>query len=300
MSWMQNYFLDLWTLVLVIVDCAIALGLLLLLRAMMGIFFGVNTYHELSVKDNHDFGLMFGGAILSQMIVLQGVVSGGSTSGDLVSEIFYVALYGLMGMLLIKAGRAIQDYWTLKLISIKKEIEQNNLSVACVDVANALSTALILQSVLKWESLTGIRGIFEVLVGFVFSQGALFLMMFIRFKQFADKHPGMTLPLAFKQNHLSLGVRYLGQTVGAAVALTAVQSIFVVSSAFFLTDMVWWVLLCLIILSLHFLLNIGVKRILLGDLPLDKEIVQEHNVGLAFVEAGLSLGVGILIVALFS
>ena len=64
--------------------------------------------------------------------------------------------------------------------------------------------------------------------------------------------------------------------------------------------MVWWVLLCLIILSLHFLLNIGVKRILLGDLPLDKEIVQEHNVGLAFVEAGLSLGVGILIVALFS
>ena len=121
-------------LIYLVIDLAIAIALLCAMRFAAGLWAGVDTTQELSQKDNFAFGISLAGSLLALGIVLTGAITG-ETGRTIAEEAIGMSLYGIIGLLLIKAGRYVHDKWALPDLDKPAEIEKGNISVAIVDAA---------------------------------------------------------------------------------------------------------------------------------------------------------------------
>ena len=129
----------------------------------------VNSGEELATRDNFAFGIAMAAGIVALALMLTGAVSG-EASATFVSEIVNVLAYGVLGVLLIKVGRLVQDRIVLRGIAIQDEIKSGNLAAAFVDAANTLATGLVLRAVMLWVESDTISGLISVLAAFFFTQ----------------------------------------------------------------------------------------------------------------------------------
>jgi len=140
---------DLWTMNTLLVDLFVAIILLTGLRFISGLVANVHTKTELAERDNFAFGLSFSGGMIALALMMTGVVSG-EAHDNLITEGLMVALYGAVGLLLIKVGRFIQDKLVMTSIPIQEEIKKGNLAAAFLDMAGTIATGFVLRSVFIW------------------------------------------------------------------------------------------------------------------------------------------------------
>ena len=276
-------------------DFAIVFVVLLLVRVLYGLASGVDTMHELAVKDNFAVGISLAGATAGIAIMLTGVVSGGFAA-SFGAEAAEMAAYGALGLVLMWLTRLIFDRVSLPALSVKHEISNGNTAVAVVDAGNVLATAIMVRAVLVWSDDALIPGLIAVIVGYVVSQIILTLSAYYRIWLFRARNKDSRLHQAVGSGNLALALRFAGFQVGVALAVTAASSLapYVTGGEPVSQALVWGMFSIGAAVALV-LLGLLAERCVLAGIDLSEEVDRQGNVGVALTEVAVYLAIGLLL-----
>ncbi|MGL1955897.1 MAG: DUF350 domain-containing protein [Colwellia sp.] len=284
-------------LVFLAIDITIAIILLGAMRFLSGISANVNSTDELAKEDNFAFGISVAGSILALGIVLTGAITGENASSYLM-EIIGMFIYGSLGLVLIKIGRVIHDKIALQHIDKMALIKDKNLTIGIVDAASAIATAIIIRSVLLWVDGLDINTFIAIISGFIVAQAMLVIVTRIRESQYAKNNQNDCLQEALKEGQLALAIRYSGQVISTALAVTAASHFLVYSPETLVMNLIGWLVFGVVMTLLVFLLTALAKRIVLWGINLVEEVDQQHNIGVASIEMATSIAIALILTAL--
>lgn len=286
-------------LVYLAIDITIAIMLLGAMRFLMGLTSQVNSTEELAHKDNFAFGVSVAGSTLALGIVLTGAITG-ENAPSYTMEIIGMLAYGTYGLVLIKVGRIIQDKVALQHLNKTELIKDQNLTIGIIDAAGAIATAIIIRAVLLWVDGLDISTFIAITSGFVVAQAVLVLVTRIRERKYAKNNQQGSLQEALSDGHLALAIRYSGQVISTALAVTAASHFLVYSPDTLVVNLLGWLIFGIIMTLLVALLTSIAKRIVLWGINLVEEVDQQHNIGVASIEMATSISIALILTALMA
>ena len=286
-------------LIFLAIDLTIAIVLLGAMRFVSGLSAGVNTQEELAQKDNFAFGISLAGSIAALGIVLTGAITG-ETASSFMMEVVGMLSYGLYGLILIKVGRVIHDKIALQQIDKTALIKEKNLTIGLVDAAGAIATAIIIRAVLLWVDGLDLNTFIAITSGFVVAQTMLVLVTRIKEKQYAKNNQQDSLQEALANGQLALAVRYSGQVISTALAVSAASHFLTYSTETLAINLLGWLVFGIIMTILVAILTAIAKRIVLTGINLVEEVDQQHNVGVASIEMAISISIALILTALMA
>ncbi len=299
-SWIQQITeLNTNLLIYLAIDISIAILLIGTMRYISGLSAKVNTTDELSKKDNFAFGVSLAGSIFALGIVLTGAISGENAESFRMEAIGMIT-YGVIGLLLIKVGRFIHDRVTLNHIDKTALILDRNLTVGIVDAASAIATAIIIRAVLLWVDGLNLNTFIAIITGFFVAQTMLLLITRIREMQYAKNNQQDSFQEALKDGQIALALRYSGQVISTALAVTAASHFLTYSSDTLVVNLFGWWIIGFIMTLLVSLLSAIAKKIVLIGINLVEEVDHQHNVGVASIEMTISISVALILSALMA
>jgi len=285
--------------VLLAIDLVIAVILLCAMRLISGLWAGVNTTYELSEKDNFAFGISLAGGLFALAIVLTGAITG-EAGTSYVEEIIGMSIYGVSGLILIKLGRIIHDKFALNGLDKAEQISQGNISVAIIDAAALIATALIIRATLLWVSDLNLNTAIAVVSGFVISQTLLIIVTRLRESAYRRANQGAQFQDAIKGGQMALAIRHAGFLIATGFALTAASNFLIYSPTAYVENILGWLGFGIIMIALLFVLVPLVKRLVLSRIDLTAEVDHQHNIGVAALEFVISVSVSLILMALMS
>jgi len=281
------------------IDITIAILLLGAMKFVSGLSAKVNATDELSKEDNFAFGISVAGSIAALGIVLTGAITG-ENAESYQMEVLGMLSYGLLGLILIKVGRFIHDRLALNKINKTEQIKAQNITVGLVDAAGAIATAIIIRAVLLWVHGLDISTFVAIIAGFVVSQTMLVLVTRIKEKQYASNNDGACLQEAFADGQQALAIRYTGQVISTALAVTAASHFFIYSPEELVNNLIGWLIFSIVMTLLVAILTSIAKRIVLWGINLVEEVDQQRNIGVASVEMAISISIALILTALMA
>ena len=286
-------------LIFLAIDIAIAILLLGAMRFISGISAKVNSTDELAKEDNFAFGISVAGSVAALGIVLTGAISG-ETAESFLMEAVGMLSYGLFGLILIKIGRIIHDKLALNQLDKNEQIKKQNITVGLVDAGGAIATAIIIRAVLLWVDGLDIHTFIAIASGFVVSQTMLVLVTRIKEKQYANNNQGQNLQEAFANGQMALAIRYTGQVISTALAVTAASHFLTYSPETLAVNLIGWLVFGIVMTLLVAILTTIAKRIVLWGINLVEEVDEQHNIGVASVEMAISISIALILTALMA
>jgi len=280
-------------------DILIAIILLGTMRFVSGISAKVNTTEELSKHDNFAFGISLAGSIIALGIVLTGAIAG-EAAPSLMMEAIGMLSYGLFGLILIKIGRIIHDRFALNKLDKTALINEQNITVGIVDAAGAIATAIVVRAVLLWVDGLDIATFIAITSGFIVAQLMLVIVTRLRERAYAKNNQNDCLQEAFSNGQQALAIRYAGQLISTALAVTAASYFFVYNPETLVINLLGWLLFGLIMTVLVAILTNIAKRIVLWGVNLVEEVDQQHNIGVASIEMATSISIALILTALMA
>tara|TARA_R110000744_G_scaffold20143_6_gene52925 strand:- start:2299 stop:3201 length:903 start_codon:yes stop_codon:yes gene_type:complete len=291
--------LNIELLIFLAIDITIAIILLGAMRFISGLSAKVNSTDELAKEDNFAFGISVAGSVAALGIVLTGAITGENAESYLM-EIIGMASYGILGLILIKIGRIFHDRFALNKIDKNAEIKSRNIAVGIVDASGAIATAIVIRAVLLWVYGLDISTFTAIVAGFIVSQAMLVLVTRIKERQYAKNNQNHSMQSAFAEGHVALAIRYAGQAISTALAVTAASHFLTYSPDTLLVNLVGWLVFGMIMTLLVALLTSIAKRLVLMGINLVEEVDQQHNIGVASVEMAISISIALILTALMS
>lgn len=281
------------------IDITIAIILLGAMRFLLGLTSQVNSTEELAKKDNFAFGVSVAGSILALGIVLTGAITG-ENAPSYMMEIIGMLAYGTYGLVLIKVGRIIQDKIALQHLNKTELIKEQNLTIGIIDAAGAIATAIIIRAVLLWVDGLDISTFIAITSGFMVAQAVLVLVTRIREKKYAKNNQQDCLQEALSDGQLALAIRYSGQVISTALAVTAASHFLVYSPDTLVMNLLGWLVFGIVMTILVAILTSIAKRIVLWGINLVEEVDQQHNIGVASIEMATSISIALILTALMA
>jgi len=299
MTIFQDYGITPELLIILAIDITIAVLLLTLMRYLQGWTVNVNSRKELAENDNFAFGISTAGAVAALGIVLTGAITGEAAQSYLI-EAVGMSAYGLFGLFLIKLGRFLHDKVALNEIDKNALIVKGNISVAIVDAAAAIATAIIIRSVLMWAEDLTVYTFIAIFSAFAISQLMLVLLTRVRANGYAKRNQGASMQGALAQNHTALAIRHAGYMLAMAFSFNAASHFIIFDPHAYIANLVGWLLFSVImLLSLSILIKI-IKKLVLANIDLFEEVEKQHNIGIAAVEMAISVSIALLLAALMA
>ncbi len=286
-------------LVFLAIDVTIAIILLGAMRFLSGLSAQVNSTEELAQHDNFAFGLSVAGSILALGIVLTGAITG-ETASSYAMEAIGMFAYGAYGLVLIKVGRIIHDKIALQRLDKTALIKEQNLTIGIIDAAGAIATAIVIRAVLLWVDGLDLSTFIAITSGFFVAQAMLVLVTRIREKQYAKNNQEDCLQEALSKGQLALAIRYSGQVISTALAVTAASHFLIYSPETLVMNLIGWLVFGIIMTILVALLTALAKRIVLWGINLVEEVDQQHNIGVASIEMATSIAIAFILTALMA
>ncbi|XOV81242.1 MAG: DUF350 domain-containing protein [Aestuariibacter sp.] len=288
---------DLW--LFLVIDMAIAVFLMTMLRWISGRLMGDKDNQELVKHDNFAFGISVAGRMMALAIVLAVAVSN-SISESLLGSVIGTLSYGLLGIFLIKVGRFAHDKFVLHRLDKEFHIRDRNMSIALVDASSSIATALIIQSVMAWAEGFDLNALLAILSGFVVSQAILLAMTRIYERRFAENNRSGSLQASLTKGQMALAVQHSGHLLGTALAVTAAGDLLVYNPVGYVSNLTSWLIVGLALAMILAFLVILARRFILANVDLVQEIDQQHNVGVASIELALSVGIALILTGLIN
>ncbi len=294
---MDLEFLTGQTIGMLVMDFAMVFAVLLLVRLLYGFASGVDTLHELSVKDNFAIGVSLAGATAAIGIMLTGVVSG-EFAFSYGMEFAAMASYGVLGLGLMWLTRLIFDRVSLPRLSVRAEIGNGNVAVATVEAGNLLATAIMVRAVMIWSDDALIPGLIAVVVGYIGSQIILTATAYYRIWLYRLRNSGGRFGEAVQSGNLAVALRFVGFQIGVALAVTAAGGLapYVPSGDPVMQAVVWGAVSICAAVVLAILALIAEFAVLTG-LDLSEEVDRQRNIGVALVEVAVYLAIGLLLLS---
>ena len=282
-----------------VVDFTLLFAMLVLVRILFGrTAGGVNTTVELAEKDNHAFGISLGGATVALAIVFAGVASG-DIATSLLTEGLYVFGYGILGILMLMCTRWIFDNIVFPKIDLKQMISQGNVAAGILDAGNMIATAIVIFGVFAWSTGDWLSALSVVVGMFLITQLLLALVSRYRVNLFVKRNAGRFFRDAINEGNAALAIRFSGFQIGAALAISTSGNLVIFSEG---TDLVLsvvaWAVIALVLLISVVVLTSLIEKVVLYGISVEQEVDKEVNYGVAAVEAGAYVGLGLLLVSL--
>jgi hypothetical protein len=300
---MNNFFeitaLNQDLLIYLVIDISIAIVLLGTMRFISGLSAKVNSTQELAQKDNFAFGISVAGSVAALGIVLTGAISG-ENAPSYWMEFVGMFAYGTLGLILIKIGRVIHDKLSLQRLNKTQEILNENLTVGIVDAAGAIATAIIIRAVLLWVHGLNVDTFIAIIAGFIISQAILLLVTRLKERQYAKNNQGDCLQEAFTRGQTAIAIRYAGQLISTALAVTAASHFLTYSPETLFYNLISWFVFAVVMTLLVAILTAIAKRIVLWGINLVEEVDQQQNIGVACVEMATSISIALILTALMA
>ncbi len=286
-------------LVYLAIDISIAILLLGAMRFLSGITAKVNSTEELAKEDNFAFGISVAGSVFALGIVLTGAITGEAASSYAMEAIGMLA-YGGYGLILIKVGRIIHDKVALQHIDKNALIIEQNLTIGIIDAAGAIATAIIIRAVLLWVDGLDLSTFIAITSGFIVAQTMLVIVTRLREQQYAKNNQEDCLQEALSNGQLALAIRYSGQVISTALAVTAASHFLTYSPETLVVNLLGWLIFGIVMTLLVALLTAVAKRIVLWGINLVEEVDQQHNIGVASIEMATSIAIALILTALMA
>ena len=241
-------------LVFLAIDITIAIILLGAMRFLSGLSAQVNSTEELAKQDNFAFGISVAGSILALGIVLTGAITG-EAANSYMMEVVGMLAYGGYGLLLIKVGRVIHDKVALQRLNKTALIKEKNLTIGIIDAAGAIATAIVIRAVLLWVDGLDLSTFIAITSGFFVAQAVLVIVTRIRENQYAKNNQEDCLQEALSKGQLALAIRYSGQVISTALAVTAASHFLIYSPDTLVMNLIGWLVFGVIMTLLVALFN---------------------------------------------
>ena len=283
------------TIGMMVMDFVLVFAVLLLVRVLYGVASGVDTLHELSVKDNFAIGISLAGATAAIGIMLTGVVSG-EYAFSYGMELAAMASYGVLGLALMWLTRLIFDRVALPRLSVRALVGDGNTAVATVEAGNLLATAIMVRAVMVWSDDALIPGLIAVIVGYVASQIILTVTAYYRIWRYKMRNSGGRFSDAVADGNLAVALRFVGFQIGVALAVTAAGGLapYAPGGDPVMQAVLWGVVSIGAAVVLVVLTVIAEFAVLTG-LDLSEEVDRQRNIGVALVEVAVYLAIGLLL-----
>lgn len=278
-----------WQIAVVVIDLAIVIAALIGFRYGMSALIGVHAKDELDKKDNFAFGIAVAGGVLALMLIMSGAVSG-IAQASLLNEAINVAMYAVLGIVLLKVGFLIQDRLLLRSISLAEEIKSGNVSAALVAAVNLIAVGIIVRGAITWVEAEGVRGIVPVLLVFVASQAVLGAVTFLRFQVYSKRNDGTTWQSAIKANNLAIALRFAGQLFATSLVVASVGHVISYSSTLPIELGYTWLGFSLAAVAIVWVIYRLVLPIVLSKVNIAQEVDRQQNIGVAAIEAAIFVG----------
>ncbi|TQV88520.1 DUF350 domain-containing protein [Aliikangiella coralliicola] len=292
--------IDIWNFQALAVDLVIVIALLVSMKFLKGFFSSVHATEELKEKNNAAFGISYAGGILALGFMLTGA-SSGEFADSLADEAINMLMFGLFGLVMIMAGRFIQDKFVLTQFDVHAELVKGNQASAFVDVGHMLAVGLIVRAAMIWVPVSDWRILPVLLVAFVLAQVVMLFASIYRIKLFKARNEGKAncLQAAIAAGNAALALRYAAFMVGAALAVTAATGVvpFTLENQWLAVAM--WAGMSLAGIIIFAVLVMLVRKIVLTGIDVAEEVDQQQNTGVAAIEGALFVSLGLILVALF-
>lgn len=284
-------------LVYLAMDVGIALVLLMIMKWLTGALRKYSVTEELGVKDNFAFGISIAGSMLSLCIVLSSVVGRHVGVGYQEAAIGMVT-FGAAGILLVKLGRFAHDKLVLNQVDTHEMIAQRSVSIALVDAASLVASAIVLRNIMLWVDGSDMNAMIAIVTGFSVVLTMLLVMTRILEFRYAKNNQNDAFQGALEKGHLALAIEHAGNLLGTAMIVSAAKNLLMYSPSGYVSNITGWLIVsvCMAI-ALHILVLIS-KQIIMFGMNYRTEVDQQHNVGVASLGFALSLGNAMIINAI--
>ena len=238
---------------------------------------------ELVEKDNLAVALAVAGYYLGLVIVLGGVVSG-PASFSVLDDVVGLAIYGLLGIVLLNLSAWVNDTVVFSKFDNEKEIvEDRNAGMGAVEGGNYVAVGLITAGAMSGEG--------GLLPGLVFWISGLVALVVAGLLY--DKMTSYDLHDQIEKDNVAVGVAFAGVLVGFGNIIRMAGDGDFVSWNESLTEFGYYAVVGLILLPL---IRICVDKVLLPGASLSDELVKDRpNLGAGVIEAVSYLGASMLI-----
>jgi len=281
------------------IDISIAILLLFAIRSLSGFFTKTSVRIELGEKDNFAFGISMAGRMLSLTIVLSSVV-GRHTSLGYEDAALGMLIFGGIGIVLVKAGRYAHDKVVLNRLDKNKMISEKNVSVALVDAASSIASAIIIKSIMEWAVGSNVNTFVAILSGSVVVLSVLILTTRLYERRYASNNQDNSFQRDLCKGQLALAIQHSGNLIGTAIAVSSAGSILVYDPHSYVSNVTGWLVVSAGFSVFLMILSSVSKRIILSGVNWKTEVDLHHNIGIASIEFVLSIGLALLIAGLFA
>ncbi|MBO7922687.1 DUF350 domain-containing protein [Alteromonas sp. K632G] len=283
---------DLW--IYLAIDVSIALALLVVMKWLTGLMRKNSVTEELGIKDNFAFGISIAGGMLSLCIVLSSVV--GRHIGQGYSEAATgMVTFGIVGILLVKFGRFAHDKLVLNRVDTHAMISERSVSVALVDAASLVASAIVLKNIMVWVDGSDMNAIIAIVTGFSVVLTMLLVMTRILEVRYAKDNQNDSFQGALRKGQLALAIEHSGNLLGTAMIVSAAKNLLIYNPSGYVSNVTGWLVVSVALaIALHILVLINKKVIMFG-MNFRQEVDQQHNVGVASLGFTLSIGTAMVI-----
>ena len=286
---------------MLILDFAIVFAVLLCARVLYGLVAGIDVTEEMAGKNNHAVGISLAGATAGIGIMLSGVVTG-TFSSTLGAEALSMVVYAAVGLVLMWLTRLIFDKVSLPSFSVKDEIARGNNAVAIVDAGNMVATAVMVRAVMNWSEGALSSGLMAVAVGYVATQIILTLTTVYRVKLFRMRNrEGAGFQDVVRAGNMAVAMRFVGFQVGVALAVTAASGVAVFQAGGDpIVQGLTWGAVSIVMAVVLALLALIAERSVLAKIDIAEEVDRQQNIGVALMEVGVYVAIGLILTNLLA
>lgn len=284
---------DLW--IYLAIDVSIALALLVVMKWVTGLMRKNSVTEELGIKDNFAFGISIAGGMLSLCIVLSSVV--GRHIGQGYSEAATgMVTFGIVGILLVKFGRFAHDKLVLNRVDTHAMISERSVSVALVDAASLVASAIVLKNIMVWVDGSDMNAIIAIVTGFSVVLTMLLVMTRILEVRYAKDNQNDSFQGALRKGQLALAIEHSGNLLGTAMIVSAAKNLLIYNPSGYVSNVTGWLVVSVALaIALHILVLINKKKVIMFGMNFRQEVDQQHNVGVASLGFTLSIGTAMVI-----
>ncbi len=247
-----------------------------------------NVKEELVEKDNLAFSFAHVGYFIGLLAVIGSAIVG--PSRGLINDIIDIAIYGVLGIILLNISIWLNDKIILRKFSVKKEIvEDRNSGTGVIEGAISIASGLIIFGAVTGEGGTLIQGITSAVVFWAAGQVALFVTAAVyQFITPYDVHEHI------EKDNVAVGVGFAGALIAIANLIRHALMGDFEGWGYTFSEAGFELALGIILLPVMRFLT---DKILLPGQRLTDEIINQEkpNVGAAIIEAFAYIGGSVLI-----
>ena len=238
---------------------------------------------ELIEKDNLAVALAVAGYYLGLVIVLSGVVSG-PASFSLLDDLIGLAIFGLLGIVLLNVSAWLNDKVVFSKFAIEREIvEDRNVGVGILEGANYVAVGLITAGAMSGEG-----GLASGLAFWIAGLVALIVAGILY-----DRITSYDLHDEIEKNNIAVATAFAGVLIGFGNVIRLAGEGDFVSWNESLTGFGYYTLVGLVLLPF---IRLFADKVLLPGARLSDELVQEQpNLGAGVIEGVSYLAASMLI-----